>query len=78
MKRLLSITEYAFLWASVLITVRLFMASSINIYQTANELIKQHGDDAPIHAAMRADELLDAGLKTQYEPFGNVGLSAGL
>ena len=32
-----------------------------DIYQTANELIKQHGDDAPIHAAMRADELLDAG-----------------
>ena len=32
-----------------------------DIYRTANELIKQHGDDAPIHAAMRADELLDAG-----------------
>ena len=28
---------------------------------TANELIKQHGNDAPIHAAMRADELLEAG-----------------
>ena len=37
------------------------MTSNIDIYQTANELIKQHGDDAPIHAAMRADELLDAG-----------------
>ena len=37
------------------------MNSDINIYQTANELIKQHGEDAPIHAAMRADELLDAG-----------------
>ena len=23
--------------------------------------IEQHGDDAPIHAGMRADELLDAG-----------------
>ena len=37
------------------------MTSPIDIYRTANELIKQHGDDAPIHAAMRADELLDAG-----------------
>ena len=34
------------------------MTSPIDFYQTANELIKQHGDDAPIHAAMRADELL--------------------
>ena len=33
----------------------------IYTYRTANELIKQHGEDAPIHAAMRADELLDAG-----------------
>ena len=31
------------------------------IYQAANELIKQHGDDAPIRAAMRHDELLAAG-----------------
>ena len=37
------------------------MTSPIDIYQTANELIKQHGNDAPIHAAMRADELLEAG-----------------
>ena len=28
---------------------------------SANELIKQHGEDASIHAAMRADELLEAG-----------------
>ena len=28
---------------------------------TGNLLVKQHGDEAPIHAAMRADELLDAG-----------------
>ena len=34
---------------------------SLDIYRTANELIKQHGKDAPIHAAMRADELLKAG-----------------
>ena len=52
------------------------MASNIDIYRTANELIKQHGEDAPIHAAMRADELLNAGLENQYEPFGNVRLGA--
>ena len=37
------------------------VTADIDIYQTANELIRQHGADAPIHAAMRADELLDAG-----------------
>ena len=37
------------------------MTSDIDIYASANELIKQHGEDAPIHAAMRADELLDQG-----------------
>ena len=33
----------------------------IDIYRTANELIKQHDEDEPIPAAMRVDELLDAG-----------------
>ena len=37
------------------------MTTERDIYASANELIKQHGEDAPIHAAMRADELLDAG-----------------
>ena len=37
------------------------MTSDLDIYRSANELIKQHGDKAPIHAAMRADELLEAG-----------------
>ncbi len=37
------------------------MTSDLDIYRAANELIKQHGDDAPIHAAMRADECLAAG-----------------
>ena len=37
------------------------MTDDKDIYRAANELIKQHGDDAPIHAAMRADELLEAG-----------------
>ncbi len=37
------------------------MTSDLDIYRAAHELIKQHGDDAPIEAAMRADELMDAG-----------------
>jgi len=37
------------------------MTSDLDIYRTANELIKQHGDDALIHATKQADELLEAG-----------------
>ena len=37
------------------------MILNLDILRSANILIKQHGQDAPIHAAMRADELLEAG-----------------
>ena len=37
------------------------MTSEIDIYRSANELIKQYGDAADIEAAMRADEGLAAG-----------------
>ncbi len=37
------------------------MIPDLDIYRTANVLVKRHGRDAPIHAAMRADELLEAG-----------------
>ena len=37
------------------------MTSDLDIYRTARLLIEQHDVEAPIHAAMRADELLDAG-----------------
>ena len=37
------------------------MTSDIDIWRSANLLVKQHGEDAPIHAAMRADALLEAG-----------------
>jgi len=36
------------------------MTSDLDIYRAATLLIKQHGDEAPIHAAMRVDELLEA------------------
>lgn len=31
------------------------------VWVCALETIRQHGDDAAVHAAMRADELLEAG-----------------
>ncbi len=37
------------------------MILDLDIYSSANLLVKQHGEDATIHAAMRADELLEAG-----------------
>ena len=37
------------------------MTSDLDVYRSANELIKQYGDAANIDAAMRADELMDAG-----------------
>ncbi len=37
------------------------MISDLDIYGSANVLVKQHGQDAPIHAAMRADAMLEAG-----------------
>jgi len=33
------------------------LTTDLDIYRTANELIKQHGDKAAIEAAMRADEM---------------------
>ncbi len=37
------------------------MIPTLDIYRTANVLIKQHGEDAPIEAAMRADAMLEKG-----------------
>ncbi len=37
------------------------MTSDLDVYRSANELIKQHGEAADIEAAMRADELMAAG-----------------
>ncbi len=35
------------------------MIPDLDIYRSANVLVKHHGQDAPIHAAMRADTMLD-------------------
>ncbi len=37
------------------------MTSDLDIYRSANVLVNHHRQDAPIHAAMRADAMLDKG-----------------
>ncbi len=37
------------------------MIPDLDTYRSANLLVKRHGEDAPIHAAMRADAMLEAG-----------------
>ncbi len=37
------------------------MTPDLDIYRSANVLVKRHGEDAPIHAATRADAMLDKG-----------------
>jgi len=37
------------------------MASDLDIYRSANVLIRQHGEDALLEAAMRADAMLEKG-----------------
>ncbi len=37
------------------------MTPDLDIYRAANVIIKQYGPDAPIHAAMRADAMLEKG-----------------
>ncbi len=42
------------------------MIPDLDIYRTANVLVKHHGEDAPIEAAMRADAMLEAGDLDSY------------
>ena len=37
------------------------MIPDLDTYRSANVLVKQHGQDAPIHAAVRADAMLETG-----------------
>ncbi len=37
------------------------MIPHLDIYRSAQVLVKRHGQDAPIHAAMRAYAMLDKG-----------------
>ena len=35
------------------------MIPDLDIHRSASLLVKQHGEDTPIHAAMRADAMLE-------------------
>ena len=37
------------------------MIPGLDTYRSAQVLVKQHGQDAPVEAAIRADALLEAG-----------------
>ena len=37
------------------------MIPDLDIYRSAQVLVERYGEDAPIHAAMRADAMLDKG-----------------
>ncbi len=37
------------------------MTPDLDIYRSANVLIREHGEDAPIQAATRADAMFDKG-----------------
>ncbi len=37
------------------------MVSDLDIYRSAKLLVDRHGDEAPTHAAMQADAMLDKG-----------------
>jgi len=43
------------------------MTSDLDIYRSANGLVKHHGPDAPIEAAMRADAMLEKGDLEGYD-----------
>ncbi len=43
------------------------MIPDLDIYRSAQVLVKQHGQDAPIQAAMRADAILDKGELDGYD-----------
>ncbi len=48
------------------------MILDLDIYRSAAVLVKQHGPDAPIQAAMRADEMLEAGDLDGYAVWNRV------
>ncbi len=48
------------------------MIPDLDIYRSANVLVKRHGEDAPIHAAMRADAMLEKGDLDGYAVFQRI------
>ena len=48
------------------------MISDLDTYRSANVLVKHHGQDAPIQAAMRADAMLEKGDLDGYAVFKRI------
>ncbi len=49
------------------------MTYTNDIQRYADDLVKEHGEDAPIQAAMRAHTLLDQGDRTGYALWRRIG-----
>ncbi len=49
------------------------MAYNNEIHRHANDLVNEHGEDAPIQAAMRAHTLLDLGDRAGYALWRRIG-----
>ncbi len=48
------------------------MTSDLDIYRSANLLVRQHGQDAPIHAAIYTGAMLEAGDLDGYAAFKRI------
>ena len=53
------------------------MTSDLDIYRSANVLVKRHGQDAPIQAAMRADAMLEKGDLDGYAAWKRIVRAVG-
>ena len=53
------------------------MTSDLDIYRSAQVLVKRHGPDAPVQAAMRADAMLDKGDLDGYAVWKRVLKASG-
>ncbi len=49
------------------------MTYNTDVRRYANDLVKEHGEDAPIQAAMRAHTLLDQGDRAGYALWRRIG-----
>ncbi len=53
------------------------MIPNLGIYRSAQVLVKRHGQDAPIEAAMRADAMLDRGDLDGYAAWKRIVRAVG-
>ncbi len=54
------------------------MIPDLDIWRSAGILVKHHGDDAPIQAAMRADATLEAGDMDGYAAWRRILRAVGV